>query len=319
MKKFTSLLVLFFLFSGFLMAQTTCADLFFSEYVEGSGNNKVLEIYNPTDQPVDLSLYVIKRYSNGSPVPTEELPLSGTVVPGDVFVVTNGQTDSVWVPGGGYWSLPIEPLFYARGDFHCSGIYPAPMYFNGDDAMTLEKVTGQVVDIFAKTGDDPGNNGWNDIPPTYYAGDQYWTSWTKDQTLIRKPEIRDGVKVNPAIFKVDVEWDSVAKNTYDSLGFHRCDCHTGPVIGWGINDYQAVHTIVLYPNPVTSQQLTLDADAPVREVTLVNLIGQLVFKQKFEGSTKRLTLKFPELQTGIYTIRVVFADESTSQHKVVLK
>jgi len=184
MKKI--LLILPFLFLGSLYAQN-CSDLFFSEYVEGSGNNKTLEIYNPTSETVDLGQYLIKRYSNGSPVPTEELPLAGSIGPGETFVVTNGQTDSVWV--GSYWSVPIDPVLYALGDYHCSGDYPTPMYFNGDDAMTLEKITGEVVDIFGKTGDDPGNNGWNDIPPYYYAGDDWWTSWSKDQTLIRKPGV----------------------------------------------------------------------------------------------------------------------------------
>ncbi|MEZ5197478.1 MAG: hypothetical protein R2764_14105 [Bacteroidales bacterium] len=36
-----------------ISAQT---DLFFSEYIEGSGNNKGVEIYNPTDQAIDLSV-----------------------------------------------------------------------------------------------------------------------------------------------------------------------------------------------------------------------------------------------------------------------
>jgi predicted extracellular nuclease len=29
-----------------------CSDLFISEYVEGSGNNKALEIYNPTNAAI---------------------------------------------------------------------------------------------------------------------------------------------------------------------------------------------------------------------------------------------------------------------------
>jgi len=35
-------------------------ELFFSEYVEGSGNNKALEIYNGTSGSVDLSTYTIE-------------------------------------------------------------------------------------------------------------------------------------------------------------------------------------------------------------------------------------------------------------------
>ncbi|HIF15277.1 MAG TPA: lamin tail domain-containing protein [Bacteroidetes bacterium] len=40
-----------------------CTDLFFSEYVEGTHNNKALEIFNPTNDSIDLSNYRIIRYS----------------------------------------------------------------------------------------------------------------------------------------------------------------------------------------------------------------------------------------------------------------
>ena len=43
-------------------------ELFFSEYVEGSGNNKVLEIANITGLSVDLSTYTIKKSVNGSAI-----------------------------------------------------------------------------------------------------------------------------------------------------------------------------------------------------------------------------------------------------------
>ena len=55
------------LLSTFSFAQLTdCNDLFISEYVEGWSNNKALEIYNPTDEAIDLSAYMVIRYSNGS-------------------------------------------------------------------------------------------------------------------------------------------------------------------------------------------------------------------------------------------------------------
>ena len=36
-------------------AAAQASELFFSEYVEGAGNDKALEIYNGTGAPVDLS------------------------------------------------------------------------------------------------------------------------------------------------------------------------------------------------------------------------------------------------------------------------
>jgi hypothetical protein len=296
-----------------MMAQD-CANLFFSEYVEGSANNKTLEIYNPTNNPVDLSTYVIKRYSNGSPVPTEELVLSGTIQPKDVVVVTNGQTDSLWVTNGGYWSLPISEELYAKGDLHCSGIYPTPMYFNGDDAMTLETTTGGVIDIFGKIGEQP-ENGWNDIAPSYVAGTQYWTSWTVDQTLIRKASVKKGVTANPTPFMVNVEWDSIPKDIFDSLGFHRCDC--GPL---GINDNPArSHSLVIYPNPVTGNSLYINASSAWMRVEILTVTGMLVKetthnKQSFDGK-----IDVGNLPEGIYFVRIIFEDEQVAMTKVVIR
>src|SRR5690554_6602433 len=48
------------------VASAAAPDLFFSEYIEGSSNNKALEVYNGTGAPVDLTGYTIEQYSNGS-------------------------------------------------------------------------------------------------------------------------------------------------------------------------------------------------------------------------------------------------------------
>ncbi len=312
MKKL--LLFLFALLMGTGLFAQECTDLFFSEYVEGSGNNKAFEIYNPTEEAIDLSVYSIKRYSNGSPVSTDELPLSGTIQPNSVVVVTNGQTDSVWVSGGGYWSLPIDSALYNKGGLHCSGLYPTPMYFNGNDAMTLEKVTGDIVDIFGKTGTDPGSNGWNDLPPDYVAGDEYWTSWTKDQTLIRKPTVKDGVKENPVTFMVNMEWDSIAKNDFDSLGFHRCDCGS---LGINTNSFQ--HSVVMYPNPSTSNVVTISASERIEYITVVNQLGQIVYSQDFETGKKLVKIKSDFLTKGVYIVTARFVDSSVYVDKLIVR
>jgi len=312
MKKLLLILSALFLGTG-LFAQD-CSDLFFSEYVEGSGNNKALEIYNPTDGAVDLSTYVINRYSNGSPVYSDQLTLSGTIQSKGVVVVTNGQVDSVWVSGGGYWSLPIDSALYAKGGLHGSGIYPTPMYFNGNDAMTLEKVTGEIVDIFGKTGVDPGSNGWNDVPPTYFTGNDYWTSWTKDHTLIRKSTVKNGVKENPVTFMVNTEWDSIAKNYFDSLGYHKCDCGT-----LGIHQNNLQHSIVMYPNPSTTRNVLLSASAKIKTVTLVNELGQTVYSREFGSGRKFVSVSGDFLTHGMYIVTVTFIDKAVYIDKLIVK
>ena len=44
-----------------------CDNVFISEYIEGWGNNKAIEVYNPTSAAIDLSDYRLERYSMGLP------------------------------------------------------------------------------------------------------------------------------------------------------------------------------------------------------------------------------------------------------------
>jgi len=87
MKK--SLLTIFLLTVLAPMAFAGPGTLFFSEYVEGGSFNKAVEIYNCTEDAVDLSAYELALYSNGSATATSTVTLSGTLALGDVFVVAH--------------------------------------------------------------------------------------------------------------------------------------------------------------------------------------------------------------------------------------
>jgi Secretion system C-terminal sorting domain/Lamin Tail Domain len=63
MKKFLLLILCVF---AFIDLSAQCTELFISEYLEGSNNNKALEIYNPTNKRVALSAYTVGRFNNGS-------------------------------------------------------------------------------------------------------------------------------------------------------------------------------------------------------------------------------------------------------------
>ena len=133
MKK--TLLAVFFVGSAIsLSAQTFCSELFFSEIVEGSGNNKAFEIYNPTSAAVNLSNYRIVRYSNGSTSGMDSLTLNGTLASLDVWVVVNGQTVSQ--PN----SPACDTVLQGMAD-QLGGAYPDPCYANGDDAICLVRIS----------------------------------------------------------------------------------------------------------------------------------------------------------------------------------
>ena len=85
-----------------------CTDLFISEYVEGSGNNKALEIHNPTSQEFDFSLYMIIRYSNGATSASSgnAIQLTGMIGPNDVHVGVIEKLN----PSGSNQDVPVSTV-----------------------------------------------------------------------------------------------------------------------------------------------------------------------------------------------------------------
>nr|WP_314839654.1 endonuclease [uncultured Flavobacterium sp.] len=122
--------------SGSVTGTTTAAptggagatELFFSEYVEGSGFNKALEIANFTGAAVDLTGYSIRKQSNGAGAWTTGLNLTGTLNSGSVFVLVDPQ---------------MATACYPVANANLSSTQEA---FNGDDPMGLFK-NGVLIDI----------------------------------------------------------------------------------------------------------------------------------------------------------------------------
>ncbi|NHA68843.1 ExeM/NucH family extracellular endonuclease [Phycicoccus flavus] len=177
-------------------ASAAAGDLFISEYVEGSSNNKALEIYNGTAAPVDLGAgaYKIQMYFNGGTSPSLTVNLSGTVASGDVFVLAQSSA---------------APEIIAQADqTNGSG------WFNGDDAIVLRKGDA-VLDSIGRVGERP-NTEWG-------TGD---TS-TADNTLRRKATICVGDTTTDDAFDPAAQWDGFPNNTFGGLGAHTASC--GPV------------------------------------------------------------------------------------------
>ena len=282
-----------------------CSDLFISEYVEGPGNNNAIEIYNPTNGTIDLQGYIINRYSNGSSSGPESWQLGGSISSGDAIVIGNGQVDSVWVST--YWSLPVDPVFYSKLDFHCNGDYDAnsTFYFNGDDAMTLEK-DGNIIDVFGKVGEDPGA-AWTDDITAGYTDANGGTWWTKRQTLIRKSSVKKGVTQNPILFNPTSEYDSLPDATYSEMGSHTCDCITTSIINQDI-------TYVMYPNPaLKGKNVVINSKNNISYIELHNIIGEKIISQKTPIISTKILLK------GTYLITLFFEDNTSVRNKLIIK
>lgn len=181
-----------------LTARTFAPDLFISEYVEGTSNNKYVEIYNGTGAAIaDLSDYVYHAFQNGSSTPLT-FSLTGLSIADDgVLVLRN--------PGA---------TLYAGTTFTTGSVAQ-----NGNDAIGLYKISAAAyVDIFGVIGENPGS-AW--------TGTGGYT--TLDKTLRRKSSVYSGITVNPAIagpggFGTLVsEWDLFSTDDVSGLGAHTMD------------------------------------------------------------------------------------------------
>jgi len=169
------------------------SDLYFSKYGEGSSNNKFLEIYNGTGADVDLSIYSVELYANGSSSATNTLALSGILAAGDVYVIANSGA--------------------AQDILDVADTTSTVTYFNGDDAVALLK-NGAPLDVIGEIGVDPGS-GWT------VAG---VSNATKDHTLIRKSSVCDPTTdwaLSAGTNADDSQWIVLGQDDgWDLLGSH---------------------------------------------------------------------------------------------------
>lgn len=173
-------------------AVDNATDLFISEYVEGSSNNKYIEIFNGTGSEIDLSDYKINLYTNGASAASSTLVLSGLLANGGTLVFRNGQS--------------VDDTI---------GVVSSIVNYNGDDAIAIVKGLPETfVDIFGVIGNDPGTK---------------WTSGvfeTVNQTLRRKASVTSGITANPsgtgpsAFITLGTEWDKFEIDNLDDLGSH---------------------------------------------------------------------------------------------------
>jgi len=181
-------------FSGY---QEGGADLFFSEYIEGSSNNKALEIYNGSGAAVDLSQYAIWRISNGgdwAEGQSNAVELSGTLQNDDVFVICNSSANA-----------EIQALSDMIGT--------TATYYNGNDAVGLAH-NGVLIDAIGEEGADIGT-AW-DVAGVSEA--------TLNHTLIRKSSVTAGNTnwVSSAGSNAsDSEWIVMDLDDISNLGTHQ--------------------------------------------------------------------------------------------------
>ncbi len=101
-----------------------------SEYIEGSSNNKAIEIYNGSGQIINLADYTLVQYTNGGPSEAK-ITLSGTIEPGKTFVIANSSANAD-IKGKAQQTT-------------------GSLNFNGNDPVALKK-GDEVLDIIGPVG-----------------------------------------------------------------------------------------------------------------------------------------------------------------------
>lgn len=183
-----------------LTALPASAELYFSEYIEGSSNNKALEIYNSSAISLDLTGHKVEMYFNGNNAASLTINLTGNIPANGVFVLAHGSANAT--------------ILAKANQTNSSG------WFNGDDAIVL-KNGNTVLDSIGQVGVDPGSE-WG-------SG---FTS-TADNTLRRKTSITTGdVTINNS-FDPALEWEGYAQDTVDHLGTYQGSSNGGGSNGGG--------------------------------------------------------------------------------------
>ena len=329
MKK---ILLVFTLFVSFSNLAQDCNDLFISEYVEGWSNNKALEIYNPTSTAIDLSDYMIIRYSNGSTSASSgnAVQLTGTI---SVFGVHVGVLEKL-DPNGTGQEAPIWDSLQVKADaFYCPEYNTSnAWYFNGNDALVLAKgsvndlANSQLIDVFGKIGEDPGVAWTTDFPYTG-AGIEV----TKDHSMIRKSTIQQG-ETNPVISFFDplLEYDTIPAvvvrldengdtlfstngnplldGNWSSLGSHDCECNPA-----GIEEVSG--QIEIYPNP-SNGKINLLNIGEIASIEIRNALGQKIYAKSNSQSSKSIYLNE---SNGVYFIRLTANNGNVSIRKIIVR
>ena len=300
MKQILLLISVLFVMS--VNAQITdCSELFFSEYVEGYGQNKAIEVYNPTPATIDLSDYQIERYSNGTITSSDGgvTNLTGMLVSGDAFVITSGETDTSSTFGF------IDPILFSMSDLaEPVGSYPTPLHMNGNDAMVLTK-NGQIIDVIGKVGEDPASGAWTDDAASGFTMGSWWTA---QHTLIRKASVKLGDNNGGDLFNPSLEWDSLVIGSWGNLGAHTCDC----IGATAFNDVKESSYIV-FPNPANiGEIITITANSKINKIQLVNILGETVL------TTNLNKINTTILSKGTYIILINLSEGGVIEDKIII-
>jgi hypothetical protein len=176
--------------------------LIFSSYIEGSSNNKAIELFNATSDTLALDSFRIAWATNGGGWSSyHTFPVGATLAPNATWVLANNA---------------ISALLYDTALANEVLAYPSVVHHNGDDARGIEASINGVwtlIDIIGEPTVDPGS-AWA------VAG---VANATANKTLKRKASVTHG-NTNWAMVagtdSLSAEYLVYAQDDFTMLGSH---------------------------------------------------------------------------------------------------
>nr|WP_240758504.1 FN3 associated domain-containing protein [Lysinibacillus sp. SGAir0095] len=248
-------------------------DLIISQYIEGGSFNKALELYNNTNETLDLSQYSLELYADGKADNPKSITLAGTLEAGKTIVLYHKDAN-----------VDIKSLAGTNGIENSSVIN-----FNGNDPVVLKK-NGEIIDSLGQIGSS--------------------TDFAKDVTLVRNESIKTGDKNPNDVFSFETEWTNLGKDVFDNLGKHpyipeqlqTISMAEARTLGTGEVQIQGVVTAKL-KNTIHIQDET-GAMALYGLAENVNIGDEIVVKGKLSEYNGLLQLQSPALVESVGTKEV---------------
>ena len=246
-----------------------------SQYVEGTGNNKAIELFNGTLDDVNLAAdgYYLQQFNNGSLTPSVSIPLTGTFAQDTCLVFGRQDTPTNYAPDPAISDL----------DNLVTNKY---ITFNGDDVIILRKYgpAGTVIDRVGQVGTN--------------ATGSIWSRNTTDHTLTRKSTIFTGTTNSYTdVFPLLDEWEIRGKDNFTDLGTHELS----------FLDPNEPYTPAGY-------SLIMDSGATLMSGELPGGIGDVSFWWRTESMAPALTLAIETAPTdaGPWTEAVILTNVAAS-------
>jgi len=200
-------------------------DLFISEYIEGVGTTKAIELFNPTSGTIDLTEYALKLNSNGGATWGQSLDLTGTLVSEGILVVYNNASSNNYLASR---ISEIEAAHIAGQLQHVRLLINTNVInFNGNDPVGLFRKGSTasediLIDTFGAFNEGTGASNSPDIAVAGISGAAV------DHTIIRKPAIYKGNSVwatSTGTNEDNSEWDvafvsNATNGNAQDLGLH---------------------------------------------------------------------------------------------------